>query len=85
MSRPKIPKHLQKTKVIKLMVTEREFEIYQRAKNRLLNLSPPLQAYKILRKCINHVDDLSLIAFLELDEDSSIKTMLLNDFLFSEM
>jgi len=83
MSRPKKPEYLQKTKQIRIMVTPGEFEKYKSAKNRLLNYSPPLHAYDILKYCVAQIDDLALIEFLRLKSDDPLKIKLRNDYIFS--
>jgi hypothetical protein len=65
------------------MVTEDEFKIYTNAKNRLLNSSPPLLSYDILKYCVLQLDDLALLEFLRLDKNSSIKIKLRNDYMMS--
>ena len=84
MAAPKKPEHQKKKKVIKIMVTEREKENYEKAKLRLLNSSPPLRAYDILKYCVAQVDDLALIEFLRLAHNDSLKIKLRNDYIFSQ-
>lgn len=85
MARPEIPEHLRKTKTIKIMVTEAEFKKYQTAKNRLLNHSPTLHAYDILKYCVAQVDDIALLEFLRLDKEDPIRIKLANDYLMSRL
>ena len=81
----KIPEHMKKTKTIKIMVTKSDFQKYQHAKNRLLNSSPPLRAYDILKYCVQQIDDKALIEFLRLAEDDPIRIKLQNDYLFNRL
>ena len=83
MARPKIDESKRKTKTIKIMVTEEEFKRYQSAKNRLLNSSPPLHTYDILKYCVAQIDDYALLEFLRLSKDDPIRLRLLNDYLMS--
>lgn len=85
MAAHKLPPHLQKTKVIKIMVTPGDFERYKTSKNRLLHHSPPLFAYDILKYCVYQVDDYSLIEFLKLAKDDPIRIKLHNDFLMNRL
>lgn len=85
MAAHKVPKHLQKTKMIKIMVTPVEFEKFKASKNRLLDYSPTLRTYEILRNCVNQIDDLALIEFLKLDKNDSIRIKLQNDFLINRL
>ena len=85
MAAHKLPPHLQKSKVIKIMVTPGEFERYQTAKNRLLNSSPPLYAYDILKYCVHQIDDLALLEFLKLSKNDPIRLKLHNDYLFNRL
>jgi len=85
MAAPKLNEHLKKTKVIKIMVTPGQFESYQKAKTRLLNSSPPLRSYDILKYCVFNIDDLALIEFLTLDKNSPLKVKLRNDYLFNRL
>ena len=84
MAAHKKPKHLQKTKMIKILVTESEFEKFKNAKNRLLNSSPALHTYDILHDCVMQIDDLALIEFLNLPHDHELKTKLRYDYMFNK-
>ena len=85
MAAHKLPPHLQKTKVIKIMVTPGDFERYKIAKNRLLNHSPTLHTYDILKYCVHQIDDYALLEFLRLAKDDPIRMKLHNDFLFNHL
>ena len=79
----KKPLHQHKTKVIKIMVTQSEFNKYQTAKSSLLNSSPTLHTYDILKYCVAQIDDFALIEFLRLDVNSPARVKLRNDYRMS--
>ena len=85
MPRPKLPEHLKKSKLIKIRVNKQEFHSYGSSKNRLLNYSPPLHAYDILKYCVEQIDDLALIEFLRIDKNDPLKIRLRNDYLMSRL
>lgn len=83
MARPKKDPSKVKTKQIKIYLTEREKQIFDSRCLLLSSLSPALRPSDIFRKVALNIDDLSLIAFLNLDRSSPIKLKLLNDYLMS--
>ena len=85
MAAHKKPKRLHKTKSIKVLMTENEFENFQKAKNRLMNSSPALHTYDILHKCVTQIDDFALIQFLNLPHDHDLKNKMRYDFLFNKI
>ena len=85
MSAHKKPKHLLKSKFIKIRVTESQYENFRVRKNRLSSSSPTLSASEVLRKCIALIDDKALLQFLELDKNDSIRIKLMNDYLMSNL
>ncbi|MBS4067965.1 MAG: hypothetical protein WC279_06730 [Sulfurimonas sp.] len=83
MGRPALAEYDLKNKQIKINLTKSDLEKFNRRKNKLLEYSPTLSANDVLRLVVQNIDDLALIQFLKLDNRHPIKTMLLNDFLFT--
>lgn len=83
MARPRKQKHLLKNKQIKINVTESELNYFNIHKNRLLEYSPALSANDLLRYVINNIDDLALVQFTTLDNNSLIRVQLLSEFLLT--
>lgn len=69
-----------KTKIIRFLVTEDEFNNFNLRKDSLLKLSPTLSSSNIFRAVIKKIDDKALIMFLLLDATSSFRTRLVMDF-----
>lgn len=76
MPMPKKPKYKQKSKVIRFLVTEEDFERYQVHKNRLSVHSPTLSSSKIFRKVAEQIDDKAFLYFLYLDSQDELKNKL---------
>lgn len=81
MGRNKINESDRKTKIIRFLVTEKEFKIYQTKQNRLSIHSPTLLSSDIFRFVSQNIDDKALIQFLDLYRDDPIRQRLEIDFI----
>lgn len=85
MARPKKKESNRKTKIIRFLVTEEEFEKYNSHKSGLLKHSPALTPSEILRSCSKKIDSKALVMFLMMDSSSLLYVQLTQEFDFMFM
>lgn len=74
--RPKTPKHLHRSKYIKVYLTEEEFDSLQGLKKKLYERNPNQNIQDIFRLFIKQIDDPALLFFLYLPRDDQMRKIL---------
>jgi hypothetical protein len=82
MARPTIPSYKKRKYYVKIYLNEHEYNHVNTVKERLLIDSPALHYTDLLRLLIMNLDE-SMIAYLNLPQNDTIRTKLLLDYLFS--
>ncbi|MFA6195235.1 MAG: hypothetical protein WC656_01170 [Sulfurimonas sp.] len=80
MGRKSKSENKRKTKIIRFLVIEKEFNDFNLRKDSLLKYFPTLSSSNIFRAVAKKIDDKALIMFLLLDVTSSFRTRLIMDF-----